>query len=110
MIVDVLPALLAMARKLTQRERDAEWQDLMSKVDHVIGAAEFFASDEFDACDPILVDAARQLDQDSTGGFSAFGKLLLLGVLNAHPDVLQLAAERAYDDLLESLRSDMPTR
>ena len=103
-IVKMLPEILATADQFdTRAKARVAYKDLLSEADAVLSAVAFFADEEFEELAPMLVDGARMFEESQSLGFVAMGRILQLDILNDHPELLRLAAERAREQLWRAL-------
>jgi hypothetical protein len=104
LVAETLPKIIDAAERFkAEYEKDVGYEDMLNMLQHVISGVEFFALDEFKACDPLLFDGAREFEDSAHIAFQAMGKYLLLSIVKEHPEVMQLAAERAHTWLSDAL-------
>jgi hypothetical protein len=103
-IVKLLPEIIATAEQFDARVRGrVVYKDLLNQADNVLAAVEYFADEELKAVAPSLVAGAGQFEESSSLGIVAMGRLMLLDIINEHPELLRLAAQRARDELWQAL-------
>lgn len=103
-VVKLIPQIMKLANRFdTWAHGDVRYKDLLAQADHALAAVEMFARDEFAALAPTVVDGAGQFEESGSQGFVAMGRIIQLQLLVDHPEVLHLAATRAYKELRQAL-------
>ena len=104
-----IPALVALVTRFDERAAHrVAYADLLTSVESVISAVDYFALDAWKARDATLVELGRELGDSSREGFRAVAQYILVQHIAAHPELLQLAAERAQAQLWQALTVGIP--
>ncbi|HSH79781.1 MAG TPA: hypothetical protein VLA19_14750 [Herpetosiphonaceae bacterium] len=108
-VAESLPALLAVADRFRARAAEqVSYHDLSDQVASLLFGVEVFAGDLLKAFDPLLVAGLAEFEASSHPGWQALARYSTLKHLMQHPEVLQVAVERAHAALWHAITDDDP--